>query len=108
VPGWSIAVCSSWLGGGGVPSLSVRCSRLDTRRKELPERLAMIAPIKKTQTARGSSSHVRSKPLRVCVARGGAEAGGLWVGEGGGDVDGEAGAGVVGTGVVAVGESGNC
>ena len=67
----------------------------------------MIAPIKKTQTARGSSSHVDSKPLRVCERRG-ADAGDLWVEGGGGDADGEAGAGVVGTGVVAVGASGNC
>jgi hypothetical protein len=88
----------------------------------------MIAPIKKTQTARGSSSQMSSKPLCVCAACRGVDAGALCVGDGGRDVDGEAGAGVVvdgeagagvvvdgeagagvvGTGVVAVGARGNC
>jgi hypothetical protein len=71
----------------------------------------MIAPIKKTQTARGSSSQMSSKPLCVCAACRGVDAGALCVGDGGRDVDGEAGAGVVvdgeaGAGVVVDGEAG--
>jgi hypothetical protein len=78
----------------------------------------MIAPIR-TKAARGSSSsQVSAKPLRVCEARRGGDVADLGAGElgaaavggevGAGEVDDEAAAGVAGTGVVAVGVSGNC
>jgi hypothetical protein len=85
----------------------------------------MIAPIKKTQAASGSSSsQVSATPLRVCEARRGVDAFDFCVAERAGDadgavgdgdvdgtvdvVDGEDGADVVGVGVLAVGASGNC
>jgi hypothetical protein len=71
----------------------------------------MIAPIKKTQRASGSSSQMGAKPLWACAGCRDADAGGLCVADrdgGVGVVEDEIGADVVGIGVVAVGVSGNC